>query len=98
VCFSAHDLCSRVVDGGAESEVTVDEDVDGSRLSARRASTFSTVRSRRRKFSSGVELVRSIPARDLVGAGEIAGEGVDDDGGDALAFERCEERVRVAPR
>jgi hypothetical protein len=51
-----------------------------------------------RTFSSGVELVRSIPARDLVGAGENAGEGVDEHVGDALAFECCEERVPVAPR
>jgi hypothetical protein len=48
--------------------------------------------------SSGVELVRSIPARDLVGAGENAGEGVDEHVGDALAFECLDERGRVAPR
>jgi hypothetical protein len=50
-----------------------------------------------RTSSSGVELVRSIPARYLVGAGENGGEGVDENVGDALAFECCEERVRIAP-
>jgi hypothetical protein len=83
-----------VVDGGAESEVTVDKDVDGWRLSARRASMRSTahVLFRRRAGEGRSPRVISSPP------GENAGEGVDEDGGDALAFERCEERVRVAPR
>jgi hypothetical protein len=82
---------SRVVDGGAESEVTVDKDVDGSRcpIGARRC---APPRGRGGASSLPASSWRGRSPRVVSSApGENAGEGVDEDGGDALAFERCED-------